>query len=637
MELFSGRRGRRIYIKYILILGILLFFCLQLDHFARGRAQKEAETDRVPTVELAGYLQVIPLTPEETRTLLLPELGEYLTGKDIYTILTFLRLDELSEEISREKLFAQTEVLSRGVWCGIYERMLEELGLSGQVQTVPIQYLGMLLDEGRLMADNGNYDCDPESIDFVYGETYQVYIDGRLLLGKAAAVPEKNAQEQGEKQEQTQEQGAQTGQIQLPETVRVLLTQDHGENPLREEVFLVGDGGVKVSASGMEQPEQSPQGQAVNCGAWMDEKGVNEMTAEAVNGRLSLADSSGKAVSSAYRGVFRIYRNDSGLWVVNELSMEEYLCGVVPGEMPESFSMEALKAQAVCARTYAAKLVSGKKYEDYQADLNDTTDCQVYLPSGENEKAETAVMETAGKVLTWEGGLADIYYFSTSGGYTSGMEVWQVESPAYLKTVSLLLSEEVKLGENITADAFFRKTDVSAYDSESRYFRWTVKLDLSSALSEVMQVIQNEIEKGSGKVGIETEGDGIASVDQLGGFQSMTVNARNASGTVTDLSLQFEKGNVHLYHENTIRNVLGKAMTAVTDKNGETVHTLTMLPSASFSVEDSGGGAVTLYGGGLGHGIGLSQYGADGMAKAGKEYEEILALFFTETELSGKD
>ena len=113
----------------------------------------------------------------------------------------------------------------------------------------------------------------------------------------------------------------------------------------------------------------------------------------------------------------------------------------------------------------------------------------------------------------------------------------------------------------------------------------------------------------------------------------MTVGGRNDSGMVTDLSLQFENGKVHLYNENTIRSVLGKAMTAVTDKNGESVHTLNMLPSAAFSVEDRGGGKVTLYGGGLGHGIGMSQYGADGMAKAGKSYGDILTFFFSGAEI----
>ena len=66
----------------------------------------------------------------------------------------------------------------------------------------------------------------------------------------------------------------------------------------------------------------------------------------------------------------RLHRGDSGLWLVNELGMEEYLCGVVPGEMPSSFAPEALKAQAVCARTYAAIQALGTTYETYHADVD---------------------------------------------------------------------------------------------------------------------------------------------------------------------------------------------------------------------------------------------------------------------------
>ncbi|MFR5117792.1 MAG: SpoIID/LytB domain-containing protein [Eubacterium sp.] len=78
-------------------------------------------------------------------------------------------------------------------------------------------------------------------------------------------------------------------------------------------------------------------------------------------------------------------------WIVNELGMEDYLCGVVPGEMPASFAPEALKAQAVCARTYAALQVLGTAYEMYHADVDDTTDCQVYLPENANAAATEAV------------------------------------------------------------------------------------------------------------------------------------------------------------------------------------------------------------------------------------------------------
>lgn len=632
-EMFRGKAGRRVYIKYMIMLAVILFFCLELDRFAHEKAVSAENEDLVPSVELAGYLQIIPLTPEETRTLILPDMGEYITGEEVYELLDYLRMDELAETIGQEVSFEKTEFLSYETWCAVYERMLGELGLSEQVETVEIQYLGMLLSEGRLMADNGNYDCDPEGIDFTYGETYRVYICGNILLGKAVPVTGQSP----EKAEDQEEQEEQTGQIQVPDMVNVLLTQDNSENIYRSGVFLMGDAGLQVSAPGQEQGEQRQAGQCINCEEWMDGNSVDEMTAASVDGgRIYITDESGEILSSGYRGSFQLYRNGDGIWIVNEISMEEYLYGVVPGEMPESFEMEALKAQAVCARTYASGLVSQNKYAEYGADLDDTIDCQVYLPFAENEKAVSAVKETVGKVLACQGVLADIYYFSTSCGFTSGLEVWQMSGPDYLRRVSLLQPPDLKVGENITIDEFLRKTDVAAYDSESRYFRWTVQLDLQAALPQVLEVIRQEIEKGSGKVGIEdTVGSGVAGVEQLGTFQSMTVQGRNESGTVTDLSLQFENGRVHLYHENTIRNVLGKAMTSVMDKNGEMVHTLNMLPSAAFSVEDSREGKIVLYGGGLGHGIGMSQYGADGMARAGKSYEEILTFFFPGTEIAG--
>ncbi len=629
-KMFQGRTDRRIYIRYILMLTAILFLCLELDRFAHEKAVSTGNEELVPSVELAGYLQIIPLTPEETRTLILPDLGEYITGEDLYNLLEYLCMDKLAETVREEEAFGEEDFLTYEIWCGIYGRMIEELGLSEQVETVEIQYLGMLMSEERLMADNGNYDCDAEGIDFVYGETYQVYIYGNVLLGKAVPVTGQILSEE----EEQEDQGEQTGQIQTPDTVRVLLTQDNSEKIYREEVFLTGNAGLQAAIPGREQADQKQAGQVLDCGEWMNENSVDEMTVSSVeDGRIYITDETGEILSSGYRGSFRLCRNENGIWIVNEISMEEYLYGVVPGEMPESFETEALKAQAVCARTYASHLVSQDKYEDYGADLDDTTDCQVYLPSGENEKALEAVKDTAGKVLSSQGALADIYYFSTSCGFTSGLEVWQISSPDYLGKVSLLLTQDLKVGENITVDEFLRKTDVSAYDSGSRYFRWTVQLDFTADIEQVLEAVRQEIDAGAGKAGIEAAGGSDA--DQLGDFQGMAVNGRNDSGTVTDLVLQFEYGKVHLYHENTIRNVLGRVMVSVTDKNGEIVHTLNMLPSAAFSVEDSGDGIITLYGGGLGHGIGMSQYGADGMAEAGKTYDEILDFFFPGTEIAG--
>ena len=111
------------------------------------------------------------------------------------------------------------------------------------------------------------------------------------------------------------------------------------------------------------------------------------------------------------------------------------------------------------------------------------------------------------------------------------------------------------------------------------------------------------------------------------------IDARSESGCVTDLRLTFENGIAHVYNENAIRNILWSICTTLTDKNGNSAHNFHMLPSAFFSVDTEEHGIYVLYGGGLGHGIGMSQYGADGMAKSGKGYVEILGTFFPGTEL----
>ena len=182
------------------------------------------------------------------------------------------------------------------------------------------------------------------------------------------------------------------GLITIPETVRVLLTQDHGQKPERAGVYVLGSTTWKASASGVEAVVAAQT--AADCGTWMAQNGVDEAVVEATDGgTLSLTDAGG-AVQGTYAGKLHIYRKADGntYWIVNELGMEDYLCGVVPGEMPASFAPEALKAQAVCARTYAALQVLGTAYEMYHADVDDTTDCQVYLPENANAAATEAVL-----------------------------------------------------------------------------------------------------------------------------------------------------------------------------------------------------------------------------------------------------
>ncbi len=133
--------------------------------------------------------------------------------------------------------------------------------------------------------------------------------------------------------------------------------------------------------------------------------------------------------SMAYRGILEISENE---WIINTLNVEDYLMGVLPGEMPSSYPLEALKAQAVSARTYA--LINFGKHKFF--DLCSNVHCQVYKGVNfERERTNIAVKETIGEVITYNGQLIKAYYHSSSGGITENSEdVWGEYYP-YLRSV----------------------------------------------------------------------------------------------------------------------------------------------------------------------------------------------------------
>ncbi len=136
-----------------------------------------------------------------------------------------------------------------------------------------------------------------------------------------------------------------------------------------------------------------------------------------------------------YRGNFLILARDNRVTLINQIALEDYLRGVLPGEMPVSWHLEALKAQAIAARTYT--LTNLKRHQADGFDLCATTHCQMYVgASAERASASRAVAETAGKVLTYQGRTIAAFYYSSSGGKTStSASIWGEEIP-YLQAVA---------------------------------------------------------------------------------------------------------------------------------------------------------------------------------------------------------
>ena len=129
--------------------------------------------------------------------------------------------------------------------------------------------------------------------------------------------------------------------------------------------------------------------------------------------------------SPRYRGVITVIPRGSSLRVINTLDIEKYLLQVVPSEMPKSFGVEALKVQAVAARTYAVSDILKGKYAKDGFHIKDTVESQVYNNQVENEEATRAIEETAGEIMTYDNIPIDAKYFSTSSGFTShASNVW---------------------------------------------------------------------------------------------------------------------------------------------------------------------------------------------------------------------
>ena len=334
-----------------------------------------------------------------------------------------------------------------------------------------------------------------------------------------------------------------------------------------------------------------------------DAKEGEEVLISSGQGMLYLCDKKGTYQTNGYEGDFLVTRKGDGYVLVNELPIETYLRYVLPSEMPTYFSYEALKAQAVCARTFAYKQMRQNAYAEYGANLDDSTAYQVYHASSTYEVTDQAVRDTEGIVITKDGALIDCYYYSTSPGYSENLEVWDARSPEYLQAENHTKEKTIDLSKKKAFHAFINR-EPDSYDVKSPYYRWSATI--------------------SADLGMDAE---------YGRLEKITVNDRSASGYVLSLTVTFEHGERTYGKENEIRFALGKYVKSVTLSDGSTRSVPGSVPSACFEVISQKDGVIELKGGGFGHGIGMSQYGADAMGSEGKSWQEIIAFYYKDTEL----
>lgn len=418
--------------------------------------------------------------------------------------------------------------------------------------------------------------------------------------------------------------------------VRVLLLAEDG-GKFREEVFIAGTGDVTVSCDDM--VKVIPAGMVLNVKEYL-ERDAETLVLEPVSEQnlFYICKENGEKISNGYSGKMEVRQYTNGYCVVNEVDLETYLYSVVPSEMPSNYQPEALKAQAVCARSYAYIQVLRSDLAEYGAHINDSSSYQVYNNVAKTQASVQAVDQTAGTVMVHNGDVIEAYYFSTSMGYTDTEEVWnppEGTEAGYLKRVCLNKDE---FAEDLSDEVLFKEyllTETEGCDSDIKFYRWEITADYSESTETVKDILSTRRKASERHITYYKE-DGVTETDSMKNFGKLSkieVAKRSASGCILELMVYFEKGSVKVENEYNIRKVLASGMIGITYQNGSQGKAASLLPSAFCTVELQKDGTYLLCGGGYGHGIGMSQNGANGLAREGYGYMDILNYFYKDIEL----
>lgn len=453
------------------------------------------------------------------------------------------------------------------------------------------------------------------------------------------------------------------------EYIRVLLKSADYAGLLHEQVVLTGtsDFTIQYGTSDNLMQEQHKAGDEITIGQDSGYFTADRIiiTPDVLTGKTVLKSVNRSQGVPGYRGHIELLRTEKGIAVVNEVLLEEYLYCVVPSEMPASYPDEALKAQAICARTYAYGHMLKAAYPEYGAHVDDSTSYQVYNNILEQESATTAVKETYGQLLyTCDGGLAGTYYYSTSCGVGSDANVWKTEEAQAINYLSAkginrstmqaelgkqAESEEQKelaaqtgtvdeksLGERLQEEKQFEDFIISKnaddFEVTEGWYRWTYqvkKLDVERICNQLKaryEANQKLILTWDGKEYVSKP------IEEFQEIQELYVAKRGAGGIADELHIVTEKTTYKVITEHNIRYVLNNGDSKILRQDGSEVDCPTILPSAFFIItvgkEKDNVVGYTLSGGGFGHGVGMSQNGAKQMAKSGYTANDILLFFY---------
>lgn len=434
------------------------------------------------------------------------------------------------------------------------------------------------------------------------------------------------------------------------ESIRVAVKNNGFDSLYHEEIKMAADSDMEITYGSYKERKTKiiPQGEELDITVGSDYlKGDRiEISPTVRSGKIQVLSLNRNQGAPMYRGKMEIAETGEGLILINEVLLEEYLYSVVPSEMPASYPEEALKAQAICARTYAYRYLISPGLGNLGANVDDSVSYQVYNNIAENVNSTKAVKETAGRLLFYEDEAVSTYYYSTSCGFGTDAGVWQEsnkDSMPYLFSVHISDGEEKP--EEMSREESFRDyitgSNRKDYESEEPWYRWSYQVKdadvekLSKRLKERYAADSSKILTLSGdKDDLKEEGAyEEKEPEKFREIKDIYVLKRREGGVVDELVIETEEKIYKVISEYNVRYILNNGGVIWRQDKTE-VECGSLLPSAYLVIDTvkSKENVVgyTILGGGYGHGVGMSQNAAKAMGSKGMDCEKIITFFYPE-------
>ncbi len=420
----------------------------------------------------------------------------------------------------------------------------------------------------------------------------------------------------------------------VAENIRVIIRNNGFQDIYHENVLISSDKEFEFSYGGEKRVFQAGEEYTVTPDSKYLESGTLKISAAGSDGKVTIKSLERGYGTPSYRGTIEIMKTESGLVIINELPLEEYLYAVVPSEMPYTYNAEALKAQAICARSYAYKHMLSNAYAYLGAHVDDSTRFQVYNNSSEQATTNQAVNDTYGQIMTCNGEPISAFFYSTSCGSGTDALIWGGSGYDYIKGRLLTLEASTLDLTDEKQFKMFIMNNYDTFDREYSWYRWNVTVPLETITQSVNEKVASLYASGPEKV-LTLEGENYVSreISSVGNVLSMETGTRGTGGVLNEIVIHGDEATVMIKTESFIRNIFNLSGIAIHKNDESIVDTFTSLPSAYFAIEEvREGETLTGYrmnGGGYGHGAGMSQNGANTMGNNGMGYQDILNFFYS--------